>query len=953
MDLLGKQGSRSDADLRYRIGVGCPNDETLMAMVEHDLPEQRFAELEVHIDSCEHCRKIVAAAASSRELALGTPANEGELAAIEASIDLALGGRYVVEALLGRGGMGTVYLARDKTLGRDVALKLHRAGSGKDRLHREAVAMAKLAHPNVVTVYEIGELEDRMYVAMEYVRGTTLRGWLEGDHLDWRAIVAMVLEAGRGLVAAHEAGLVHRDFKPENVLVGDDGRPRVGDFGLARASSVRESKPSLPNHAALDTPMTQTGTLLGTPAYMAPEQLDGEVVDERCDQFAFSVVAWECLYGKRPFAGGSLVTLQEAITERRFQPIDPKREVPERVRRVLERGLATDPMDRYPDLRGLLADLRAAALPRTLRRAAIAAVGVVVATTTLVAGLSYAHARSRDAACDREGDDVAALFGPFARSRVEVAFARIGSAGAASSFAHAAPVLERVAHGLATRTIAACHASNDEIAAARRTCLDEHTRALSDLVEELEHSDSSTLQYAPVAAWSLRDATECDDTRRLLAEPPPTAKSAPDLAERYGHLQAEVATGRMREARADADALVRDTHARGDRTLELAARRVRGNVIEQTDDAASVAIAFDETLAIAEATGRDSDAAAVLTDRAHLAGVVQHDYALAHRSLTLARAKLERVGGLNLALQSNIDGTEAQILADENRLGEAERAMRAAATQLEQALGAEHPTLGSALGSLSQMLLYQHKTDEALATSRRACAILTAALGEDHPNTAGAHMTNGLIMLELRRFDDARVELQRADATFVHVFGPEHPARVALYGNLGELEALQGHVDAAISNYRMAQQVLERTTGPESPEVADVHADVARVLTLHGHHDEALAELDQTLAILDKSGPAGAPRLIPALIDYAGVQLDRGRPELALPPAERALALAAKLPEDANPSDLADARFALASALWDTGRDRPRARALVLQAKAGRPSPERLATIDAWLAAHR
>jgi len=257
-------------------------------MLERSMNPTKFGELEIHIDSCESCRKAVAALAQgSRPRGAPFAELDHELAS-GAVIDE----RYEVRTELGRGGMGTVYLAHDRTLGRDVALKLHRAGhsvagSGADRLQREAVAMAKLAHPNVVNVFEVAIVDDRMYVAMEYVRGTTLRGWLGTSKRSWREVVAMLAATGRGLAAAHAAGLVHRDFKPENVLVGDDGRPRVGDFGLARADHAAV----VVDPETLDTADTMTAGLAGTPAYMAPEQLMGDPVDARSDQFAFCVVA--------------------------------------------------------------------------------------------------------------------------------------------------------------------------------------------------------------------------------------------------------------------------------------------------------------------------------------------------------------------------------------------------------------------------------------------------------------------------------------------------------------------------------------------------------------------------------------------------------------------------------------------------------------------------------------
>ena len=197
--------------------------------------------------------------------------------------------------MIGVGGMGAVYLATDRTLERQVAIKLHHTVGGTARLQREAVAMARLAHPNVITVFEVGMLGEQAFVAMEYIAGTTLRGWLAAAPRTTRERLATLFAAGTGLAAAHDAGLVHRDFKPENVLVGDDGRARVGDFGLARGSrKSRRRRARTERRGAcggesgnLAAPLTQTGTVLGTPAYMAPEQAVGGNVDARADQFAF------------------------------------------------------------------------------------------------------------------------------------------------------------------------------------------------------------------------------------------------------------------------------------------------------------------------------------------------------------------------------------------------------------------------------------------------------------------------------------------------------------------------------------------------------------------------------------------------------------------------------------------------------------------------------------------
>ena len=248
-------------------------------------------------------------------------------------------GRFTVLDVLGQGGMGVVYTAFDEELGRKVAIKvLHERGElGRSRRNRrflrEAQAMARLSHPNVVTIYEVGMLEARVYIAMEYVRGVTMKQWMRSKLRPWQEVLSVCCASGEGLSAAHDTGLVHRDFKPDNVLLGRDGRVRVLDFGLARReqgeSQERESRveselsqsvsPEIPRDFLQDE-ITKEGALVGTPAYMAPEQHLGEAADARSDQFSFCVVMWEALYGQRPFPGATVGRIAERVLDGDLEP---------------------------------------------------------------------------------------------------------------------------------------------------------------------------------------------------------------------------------------------------------------------------------------------------------------------------------------------------------------------------------------------------------------------------------------------------------------------------------------------------------------------------------------------------------------------------------------------------------------------------------------------------------
>ncbi len=274
-------------------------------------------------------------------------------------------GRFEIVSLIGSGGMGAVYKAIDPDLGRAVAIKVLREAEegslgavSRARMVREAQAMAKLAHPNVVPVHEIGAGEP-LFIVMELVEGGTVREWLSMP----RSIVEIIevfVQAGRGLAAAHEAGLVHRDFKPDNILRGTDGRVRVVDFGLVvSGESHAGATPEIPPNTPLEASLTLTGIAVGTPAYMAPEQHRHEETDARTDQFSFAVTCYEAVYGERPFAGKTYREIVKKVYAGVVSPAPEGRAVPARIRTALLRALSVDPAARYPTMTALLAELTA------------------------------------------------------------------------------------------------------------------------------------------------------------------------------------------------------------------------------------------------------------------------------------------------------------------------------------------------------------------------------------------------------------------------------------------------------------------------------------------------------------------------------------------------------------------------------------------------------------------
>jgi predicted Ser/Thr protein kinase len=524
-------------------------------------------------------------------------------------------GRYALLRVLGEGGMGVVFAAYDEELDRKVAIKLLRSpgeGATWDRswLLSEAKAMARISHPNIVQVYDIGEDERQPYVAMEFVVGVSLREWFKGQKRGWREVVEVFAQAGRGLQAAHEAGLVHCDFKPQNVLVGKDGRVRVLDFGLARLRE-RTQAPTEPS------PGDSLRTTIhgGTPAYMAPEQYAKAEPDARADQFSFCVTLYEGLYGARPFAGKGYEELSKAIRGGVVQAPPEGARVPAWLRRAVLRGLSVDPKQRWPSMEALLA-----ALTRDPARAA-RRWGLALGAAALVAVSATSFARQRELQAELEARRCAAVGaagGAWDAARGEQVRAAIVGSGlsfAEDTWSRVAGRLDGYAADWSAMRVEACEANrsgaqSDLLYELRVACLEQRRTELDALVRVLERADREVVTRAVKATGDLRPLSLCADAEALLASVAPpaeaTAAEVQRIREELAAVRAEFLAGRYKPAREKLAAPLAASEALGYRPLRAEALLIAGLLEDLVGDYKAAAARLEEAVWAAEASRHDA-----------------------------------------------------------------------------------------------------------------------------------------------------------------------------------------------------------------------------------------------------------------------------------------------------------------------------------------------------------
>jgi len=775
-------------------------------------------------------------------------------------------GRYVFRRVVGSGGMGVVVAAHDPELDREVAIKLVVARDEADdaRPQREAQAMARLSHPNVVQVYEMIRLGERIAIVMQLVEGEDLGAWYAREERTWREAIDVYSQAGHGLAAAHRAGIVHRDFKPSNVLIDRDGVVRVTDFGLARRAADGVTAGTAPTGTA-------TG-LAGTPAYMAPEQHRGAAVDARTDQWALACTLFEAVYGRRPFTAPDRAALATAVIRGEIEPEPAGSPVPRRIRAALRRALSTDPDDRFASVEDFVAAL--AVRSRRVPYAIAAAVAVAV----LVAASLWAGQRG---AAPCEGLDA-----PMRTAWTDATRSQLRARLLAPDVGVPAATVERALHGLdtyattwaATRT-RACKDAQQGVRSAealdtRMRCLDRHLSEMSGVLDGLAAGSGGTLRAASDAVSQLSPVTECADAKDTVARPAnPALRGEIDAAEgTLARAVAFVSLGQFETAAPLADRAAAVGEHAGAPSLMARALVVRGECEDRLGQFAAALAAFQHA-ATAAAKARDNT---VIVDALARAFLTDGDH-IGHRGDALrARPFIELA--LETAGQPDAERAEwlhflaIMLYDDSSQVEEAAADERESLAIRQRTLPPDHVYIFDSMETLANIeAARKHYDDSQRILEQVRDARLAARGPNDHLVSA---VYNNLGVLKIRRGDllAAIDDLQRSVDIGAKIGQPETSAMF----NLGISELELGRLTASAKTFAMALAVFERLAGAgsdKSRHVADSATYLGVVWIAQGDYTRGRAMLQRGL---DTARRSDSPVLATALSHTARLALHDG-----------------------------------------------------------------------------
>ncbi len=820
-------------------------------------------------------------------------------------------GRYVVLERLGVGGMGAVYLAYDPRLDRRVAIKVLRGDRARSqvadvyrqRLAQEAKTLAQLSHPNIVRVFDVGLVDDRMFIAMELLSGASVRRWIADVPRSVDAILVVFTAAAAGLGAAHDAGIVHRDFKADNVMVCDDGRTVVLDFGIARGTDVEPGTPEVADDSdpgsgqaarGQTQPLTNPGRAMGTPAYMAPEQHLGGVLDGRSDQYSWCVALWEALAGSRPF-GGRVTTLMQKKIAMRFDAPSAAAALPPWLLPVLRRGLAPRVEDRFASMAEIIAAVDAARPVRGRGRRLLVAAAV---TGILAVG----------AVVVIEGDtdgcvlDERRLDGAWSPERRAVIAGRFGDSPlpyAAGTWSRLEPRLDSYAQRWreSWRSVCGAAGKSDRASARELACLEGQLQALAARLDVLATATPETIENATRLVADLPAPERCS-----------IAGSGPDQAVGDAATREQVAAVRGTLAGAEAlelagryaDGLERTTAALedatriGDASLQAEVLLLVGRMHKALGHYGESRTVLTDAAWTATASGRDEVAALAMIDLVVVVGRELGDAEAGHAWADNAEVAIVRAGGDEL-LEAGLLNNLGLLQFRQGAFDEARRGDELALGIRERLLGREHPLVATSHNNLGSDLWMLGRYDEAEVQLREAIAIHEAIAGPDHPRLAASLDNLGALLAERGDHGQARPFIERALRIRERALAPDHPSLADTLINLGVLLITLDDDDGAAALFERARGVIERGVGADHPTMATCLSNLGGIQHKRGQYDAAMASFTRAAEIYERSFGPDHVKVGLTLANLGEVHRRRG--ELGL--AEAALVRAVDVVEGA------------------------------------------------------
>lgn len=830
--------------------------------------------------------------------------------------------RYVILDKLGEGGMGVVYTAYDPDLDRQIALKILRSRTDKrgvstKRLKREAQALAQLSHPNVINVHDVGIYHGDVFLAMEFVRGPNLRVWLRNHKPPLSHIIQTFVQAGRGLAAAHKAGLIHRDFKPDNVIVGDDGRVRVLDFGLARADDrhtttdedittasgldwFNEKTPvpilpgtaidSAPIHSqqadaddgSMPTPnrrssssllhieLTEAHGLRGTPAYMSPEQFCDEIVDSRSDQYSYCTALFEALCKFRPVKAEALDSLRRRVSTGRLEPIPPERHVPRHIQYVLRRGLALEPTDRFLDMDSLLRELERNPASR------VRTIALVAVTAVIVALVAFAFARGQEppaSPCVRAADRLHEVWNDSSRSRLQRAFLASERAHSRDSYERTYAVLASYADAWADMRVATCEATrvrgeqSGRLLDLRMYCLDRRLAQMDALLHILsDEPTAEVIDTAITAAYRLPSLAECSDSEVLMSRTPlpndmESRRRISELAQELDRAEALRAAGRYRQGLLVARGAVDRARVLDYPPVLTEALYLAGYLAEQTSDSKTAEETLLAAVTLAAQVGDLALSAEIWTE---LVWTVGHSRARFDEAVWLghmAQTTIVQSGAPRL-LEARLASHQGSVAFAAGKTEESYLKHEAALTIRRDELGAAHPDVAESLSHLGANLYRQGRYADAAEYHEQALATRIEALGASHPVVGHSYLNLGLALVPQGQYDKAHEQYVRALAIYEASYGSAHAYVGISHNNLGEYWWLQGQPERSRRHYATSLQIFEKAHGKEHPYTAYALTGLGQALVGLAEFTAARALLERAHAIREQSGATAAERAV-------------------------------------------------------------------------------------------